>query len=147
VAVIDSVEPLLRGVPIDAESLSPDELLPAAALAEWTAILQNVLLNAVNAIVTSGAAGVIRVSYRVAPRKRSLRVEDTGVGIDLDMADRYFRAFERALPGHAGRDAALGGSGLGLTIVRIVANRIGCHATFVEPAEGYATAFELAWEE
>lgn len=147
VAVIDSVEPLLRGVPIDAESLPPDELLPAAALAEWTAILQNVLLNAVNAIVTSGAAGVIRVSYRVAPRKRSLRVEDTGVGIDLDMADRYFRAFERALPGHAGRDAALGGSGLGLTIVRIVANRIGCHATFVEPAEGYATAFELAWEE
>ena len=40
-----------------------------------------------------------------------------------------------------------GGTGLGLTIVRLLTERIGCRARFVEPDEDFATAFSLEWKE
>jgi signal transduction histidine kinase len=146
VEIVEAVAPLMRGIPVDLNQLSAGPLLPAASLAEWTAIFQNVLLNAANSIVLSGERGGIRLSYIEARRQRFLRVEDAGVGIDVEQADRYFRPFERAQPAPA-TDSALGGSGLGLTIVRIVGDRIGCRSSFVQPSAGYSAAFQLAWDE
>jgi len=37
--------------------------------------------------------------------------------------------------------------GLGLTIVRMMANNLGCNVSFVEPDEHFNTAFQLTWKE
>ena len=60
--------------------------------------------------------------------------------------DRLFEPFERDITLSAERRAlGMGGTGLGLTIVRMIAESRGCEVTFVKPSEGYSTAFELKW--
>ena len=39
-----------------------------------------------------------------------------------------------------------GGTGLGLTIVRLLANNIGCSVQFVDPEDGFKTAFSILVE-
>jgi signal transduction histidine kinase len=74
-------------------------------------------------------------------------VQDTGVGIDLEHAEELFEPFKRVqrISGDR-RSLGFGGTGLGLTIVRMLAGRAGSVVTFVEPDEGYSTALELTWE-
>ena len=57
-----------------------------------------------------------------------------------------FEPFRRALEISEERRAlGLGGYGLGLTIVRMIAESRGAHARFTEPEPPFATAFELYW--
>lgn len=138
---------LLRGVEVDLSRLDPELRLPAGSYVEWAAIFQNVFLNAVNAALDSDEK---RIAVVAGPERgrQALRVLDTGVGIDLAEADRLFQPFERRLVLSAERRAlALGGTGLGLTIVRMVAEALECRVRFVEPDPGYATAFEINWRE
>jgi C4-dicarboxylate-specific signal transduction histidine kinase len=90
----------------------------------------------------------ISVSSREQGRKTSILVQDTGSGVDLETADDLFEPFVRKLEISPGRRAlGFGGMGLGLTIVRMMANNLGCHVSFVEPDEGFGTAFQLTWKE
>jgi signal transduction histidine kinase len=138
---------LRKGVSIDLHDLAPELRLPEGTFAEWTAVFQNVLLNAVNATLDTDDKK-IQVVFRTVGRVRAIVIQDTGVGIDLDRAERLFEPFERALTLSPERRAlGLGGTGLGLTIVRMVATNLGCKVAFIEPPDGYSTAFRLSWTE
>lgn len=142
--VVQNVQILTRGVRIDVEA--PRELtFPPATFAEWNALLQNVIINAANATLDSDRK-VVRCSAGVSGRAGWVRISDTGAGIDLAKAPDLFEPFARQSAISEERQAlGLGGLGLGLTIVRMIATQRRCKAAFVEPEDGFATTFQLSW--
>jgi len=145
--VIDQMRVLLRSVEIDISNLNASIRLPHGGFAEWTAIFQNVFINAVNAMLDSRQREIVVSSYQHGKMQRIL-VQDTGSGVDLDSADKLFEPFERRIEISKERRAlGVGGTGLGLTIVRMIAENLGCTVGFVEPEEGFSTAFSLSWRE
>jgi signal transduction histidine kinase len=138
---------LARGVPIQTKKIDEQLLLPEASLVEWSAIFQNVFVNAFNAVLDSKLR-LIEVISRKDGRSNEILVEDTGCGVDLENSDELFKPFVRKMPISPERRAlGYGGMGLGLTIVKLVANNIGCEVSFVEPEKGFNTAFSLKWWE
>jgi len=138
---------LARGIEVDLHAIDDDLLLPEASLAEWTAVFQNVFTNGFNAMVESERR-LLEASSRAQATSRAILVQDTGVGVDLETAEELFEPFERRMPTTPQRRAlGYGGTGLGLTIVRLVADRIGCTVGFVQPDDGFSTAFSLSWRE
>lgn len=137
---------LAKNVTIDLEKVEYVKL-PEASLIEWNAIFQNVFINAFNALVDSKNKK-IQVSLLIKGENREILVQDTGVGVDLNKAEELFKPFVRKSKISPEREAlGYGGMGLGLTIVRLVANRLGCKVSFVQPEEGFNTAFSLRWSE
>lgn len=124
----------------------PDNLrFPDGTVAEWSAIFQNVFINAANAMLDT-PRHMISVSASEARGNHRILVQDTGVGVDLDVAEDLFQPFLRRLEiSAARREMGLGGTGLGLAIVRMVANNLNCRVRFTKPTEGFSTAFELSW--
>ena len=144
--VKDQVKILTRDLPIDTK-IDSELRLPEGTFSEWSALLQNVLINASNALLDSERKLVV-IRAEKAGRERRIRIEDTGAGVDLGSADELFEPFVRRLTiSPARRALGLGGSGLGLTIVRMIADDVGCRVGFVEPSQGFSTCFELAWKE
>ncbi|MBT9142249.1 MAG: Sensory/regulatory protein RpfC [Dehalococcoidia bacterium] len=138
---------LARGIKVDVSEVDERLLLPEASLAEWSAIFQNVFTNAFNAMMDSEGR-FLQVSSRSRGKSREILVQDTGLGVDLRDADRLFEPFERGVEISRERRAlGYGGTGLGLTIVRLLADKINCKVGFVEPDEGFSTAFSVSWRE
>lgn len=138
---------LLRGIDPDLDGLDDSLRLPEGGFAEWSAVFQNVFVNAVNALLDSPTKK-IAVSSRAEGRRRVLLIQDTGSGVNLAEADGLFKPFKRSLEISPERRAlGLGGSGLGLTIVRMIGGNLGCKVSFVEPEEGFSTAFQISWRE
>jgi signal transduction histidine kinase len=138
---------LTRGVEIDVDGIDPTLRLPKGSFAEWSAIFQNVFINATNAMLDSEERR-ISVSCREQGQRTSILVQDTGSGVDLETADELFEPFVRKLEiSPERRSLGFGGMGMGLTIVRMMAANLGCKVSFVEPAEGFTTAFQLTWRE
>lgn len=151
VEVVEEVERqmafLARGIEVNTSKVDEDLRLPEASLAEWSAIFQNVFTNAFNAM-TDSEERLLQVGSRARGKSREILVQDTGRGVDLGDTDRLFEPFERGVKISRERRAlGYGGTGLGLTIVRLLADRIGCRVGFVEPDEGFSTAFSLSWRE
>ena len=143
----DQMWVLLRGIKVDTNGVDASLRLPHGGFAEWTAIFQNVFVNAVNAMLDSRRRE-IAITSRNRGKTREILVQDTGVGVDLDSADKLFEPFERRIVISEERRAlGVGGTGLGLTIVRMIAENLGCDVGFVEPEEGFSTAFSLSWRE
>jgi len=143
----ENVRPLARRIPIHVDRLDNDLLLPEASLAEWSAIFQNVLINAFNALLDSERKSV-DVSSKIQGSLREILVQDTGCGVDLKDAEELFKPFVRKIKISPERQAlGYGGMGLGLTIVRMIAQNVGCEVSFVEPEKGFSTAFSLRWRE
>ena len=147
--VVEAFRPLMGRVDLDLSGI-PDRLrFPVGAFAEWSAILQNVLANAWNAMLDSDRAAISFEGGRGARAREWLRVSDTGAGLDiaLDESETLFEPFERRLRiSDANRSIAIGGQGLGLAIVRMIARRRAAGAAFVEPAPGFATTLEIWWK-
>ena len=138
---------LARGIDIDYSQLEDQLYLPKASFAEWGAIFQNVFTNAFNAMLDSPHQ-LLHISSRSHEKSREILVQDTGQGIDLQEADKFFEPFERASKISTERQAlGYGGTGLGLTIVRLLADNIGCRVQFVAPKNGFRTAFSIRWRE
>ena len=138
---------LARGIDIDYSQLDDQLYLPEASFAEWGAIFQNVFTNAFNAMLDSPHR-LLHISSRSHEKSREILIQDTGQGIDLQKADKFFEPFERASQISAERQAlGYGGTGLGLTIVRLLADNIGCRVQFVAPRDGFSTAFSIRWRE
>lgn len=77
-------------------------------------ILENLLLNAIKFT----EEGEITLSYKVDQENVQFIVEDTGRGIPQEMQDKIFESFAKV-------DVFTQGIGLGLTICKLVANRLG----------------------
>lgn len=145
---IELVRPLVGGVDFEARDLPADALLPLGTMADWTSLLQNVLTNAANATLGLPTR-VVRCELR--PRDRgsvALQVLDNGSGVDLAAPELLFEPFVRELEVPQDyRSMIIGGQGLGLAIVRMIAESRRCSVAFVPPPDGFATCFELTWSD
>ena len=138
---------LAKGVPIETSRIEKDLKLPNATLVEWSSILQNVFINAFNAMMDSDKK-IIDVSSRNENGFHEILIQDTGVGVNLENAESLFSPFVRKASISPERRAlGYGGTGLGLTIVNMLAKNIECKASFVEPEKEFNTAFSLKWRE
>ncbi|MGI4787345.1 MAG: ATP-binding protein [Janthinobacterium lividum] len=145
--VVEQMGILLRGIEVNTSGIDPDLRLPEAGFAEWSAILQNVVLNAVNAMLDAPAR-CLSISSNASGHERSLLMEDTGSGVHLSSAEELFKPFVRKLKlSHERQSLGLGGTGLGLTIVKMIANNIPTNVAFVKPRPGFNTAFQISWRE
>jgi two-component system, OmpR family, sensor kinase len=121
----------LGPVPEGALLADPDRLTQA---------LRNLVRNAIEH--TAEDAGLVRLEVeRVGSAEIRFAVTDDGPGIPPDQRERVFERFHRT---DQARDRAAGGAGLGLAIVRAVANAHGGHANVTEiPGNGRGTRIEL----
>ena len=106
--------------------------------AELTTVFSNLLTNA-----TKGAGEGGRIVASAASDNHCLRVrvQNTGVVVDLGEAERWFEPFQSTTEEV---NSVLGqGMGLGLTITRRVLDYYGIEIAFVEPDPPYATAIEM----
>jgi hypothetical protein len=144
--VEEQTKTLVRGVVCDFAAVDPDFRLPPGRFSEWSALFQNVFINASNAMLDSPRRELRGVAHR-RENQYSLVLMDTGTGIDLSRAERYFQPFERDQQiSPERRGLGVGGTGLGLTIVSMLARNLNCDVRFIEPPDrAYATAFELSW--
>lgn len=145
--ITDQTSFLARGTEVEYSQIDERLRLPKASFAEWGAIFQNVFINAFTAMLDSPQR-LLHISFHSRGKFREILIQDTGHGINLKDADKFFEPFERASKISAERKAlGYGGTGLGLTIVRLLANNIGCRVQFVEPEDGFKTAFSIRWRE
>jgi signal transduction histidine kinase len=141
--VIDNIRPLLGNVVITFD-MESGLYFPPAAYSEWSAILQNVVLNAANATLDS-ASPRIEISSMLYNKYGYLYVSDNGVGIGDD-PDELFKPFKRKSNlSPERRELGMGGTGLGLTIVEMIAENRNCDVAFVDPGDDWSTSFELSW--
>ncbi len=111
---------------------------PPMFAAELTIIFTNLLTNAIKA---SGAGGNIRASGSMSETEVWVRIENTGVAVDLAESERWFKPFESTTERP---DPILGqGMGMGLPIARNVVESLGGMIDFVEPSAGFATAVKF----
>ncbi len=101
-------------------------------------IIKNLLSNAIK--FTSRGRVRLHMSYREGSESPlALTVEDTGIGIPTDKQDLIFEAFEQV---DRSTSRAYGGTGLGLTISRELAQLLGGHIT-LESQAGEGSRFTL----
>ena len=147
--VVRGLRTRLSGVVFDSKGIAKDLLFPVAAFAEWSAILQNVLFNAWNAMLEVERRVIRFDGSKPAARRKYLRVSDTGSGLALPVEEAaiLFEPFERrAVVSPVNRSVAIGGQGLGLAIVRVIARSRGVDVAFVAPPQGFSTAIQLSWK-
>lgn len=144
--VTKQVQILARNIPINTSKVDY-VLLPKASLVEWSSIFQNVIINAFNAMIDSNKKE-IQISTIINKNEKEILIQDTGSGVDLSTSEELFKPFVRKLKLSPEREAlGYGGTGLGLTIIRLIANRIGCQVSFVVPEPGFKTAFSIKWRD
>ena len=146
--VLRSMRPLLPGVSLDLRGVSPSLRFPVGSFAEWSALLQNVIANAWNATLDADSPAISFDGDRDRSGREWLRVSDTGKGLDISLKEStiLFEPFERRLEiSQDNRSIAIGGQGLGLAIVRMIAHRRSAKVRFAKPIEDFSTTFEISW--
>ena len=146
--VVRTMRPLMLRVRFDTSKVSNDLRFPIGAFSEWSAVLQNALSNAWNAMLDVSSA-LIAIDGRQDRTTAWLRIQDTGVGMSVPLSESMvlFEPFERRLLiRDANRSVAMGGQGLGLSIVRMITRHRGARVRFVAPEEGFSTSFEISWD-
>lgn len=102
--------------------------------------LERLLANLLsNAIKFTPKGGLIKVAVAQAGDLTTLDVSDTGIGIDDELRARLFGRFER---GRQSIEGGIGGSGLGLSLVKDLVERHG-GSVDAEAAEGQGTLFRV----
>lgn len=117
-AALHRLQPAIEQRGVTVEVAEP--LHPVRGHAPWLEeVLANLVGNAVKYIGQENRAP--RIQIRSAPDAGYIRyeVEDNGVGLDPEAANRLFERFSRFHPGEAE------GSGLGLSIVKRIVDRLG----------------------
>jgi two-component system sensor histidine kinase RstB len=150
---LDAQAAAFTPLPVDIVALAAEEAAPFGA--ELQAVdaqlrvagddrllrraLRNLLENARRYGVKDGAEGDITVRAARSGQQVELRVCDRGPGVPDALRQRIFEPFFR-LPGHAERE---GGVGLGLALVRQIAQRHG-GSVRCEPNPGGGSCFVLS---
>ena len=144
-SIVPQVSFIQPGVTFDLTGIDPDLHLPPAAYAEWVSIFQNAFFNSLNALVDSNER-VIVVRSEDTGRCRRILIEDTGSGIDLGESETLFEPFRRrTMISRERKELGFGGSGLGLTIMRVIADSRGVRVGFGPPSPGFATSLVMEW--
>jgi signal transduction histidine kinase len=132
--------PQLERLGIKVRNSIPKDLKVAPMFpAELTLILTNLLSNAIKAAREQGSIAVSAIIDDDGSTR--FRLENTGVAVDLDEAERWFLPFETTT---AELDPSLGqGMGMGLTITRNLLEEYGAKIVFVKPHGGMSTAIEI----
>jgi signal transduction histidine kinase/ActR/RegA family two-component response regulator len=94
----------------------------------------------VNAVKYTPAGGTIRVSVKREGREAVLRVSDNGIGLAPELAAR---AFELFVQGERDLDRSQGGLGIGLTLVRRLAEMHGGSASVHSDGVGKGSEFTV----
>src|SRR5215467_6962216 len=103
--------------------------------------IEQVVLNLVeNALRYTPAGGAIHIDASQEGDRAILRVEDTGAGIHPDLLPRIFDLF---VQGERGPDRSHGGLGIGLTLVRRLAELHGGSVQAVSAGPGLGSVFTL----
>jgi len=155
---LDASTPIELGDRVDLLGLAAEEAARTGAVASGSELvvlgnerllrraLRNLLENARRYGGQTGEGGVggegapAEVSvHALAGGGAELRVSDRGPGVPVGLRERIFEPFFR-LPGHAERE---GGVGLGLALVRQIAERHGGNIR-CEPREGGGSCFRLS---
>lgn len=111
---------------------------PPIFRSELQAILANLLSNAIKA---AGDHGIISVDAAPASDGVRFAVQNTGVGVDLANAERWFLPYASTT---TDLDPVLGfGMGLGLPITRDLVAEYGGTVRFTPPTSGFSTAVEV----
>jgi PAS domain S-box-containing protein len=84
--------------------------------------VRQILINLLSNAVKFTEKGEVRLRVREAANRFIFQVEDTGIGIADEHRDRIFDSFWQV---EQGTTRAVGGTGLGLTITRRLANLLG----------------------
>ena len=84
--------------------------------------LRIIVKNLVENALKFTPEGTVTVRYRAAPGRWELEVEDTGIGIPADQLGVIFEMFRQ---GDGSDSRSFGGVGLGLYLVRRLANQLG----------------------
>ena len=99
--------------------------------------LEQIMGNLIgNAIKFTPSGGSIRVSLDVDDAWAVMRVRDTGAGIPSGQLDRVFELFGQAT---ASLDRSHGGLGIGMTVVRLIAELHSGTAQIFSEGEGRGT--------
>ncbi|MQX37206.1 hybrid sensor histidine kinase/response regulator [Roseospira navarrensis] len=101
--------------------------------------LRQCVLNLVSNAAKFTRSGTITFAMRRAPGALTLRVQDTGQGMEPEEVARVFRMFEQA---NSYVHGAHGGSGVGLALTQRFVEMMGGTIT-VESAPGVGTTFEI----
>lgn len=142
--VTKNIALLITGVEVTFD-VPRDIYLPSATFAEWNSLFQNVLINAANATLDADQRRIRCVGGRTG-RAAWVRIDDNGAGLDYKDSAHLFEPFKRELKLSEERRAlGLGGMGLGLTIVRMIADQRRARVSFVEPPSGWSTSFQMSW--
>ena len=129
---LDATQEALQRDAVDLPALLAEEAARVGAVVDTAAapafrgderLLRRAVRNLLENARRYGGAGAIDVSLRagMAPGSVTLSVEDRGVGVAPALRERIFEPFFR-MPGHAEQ---AGGVGLGLSLVRQIAERHG----------------------
>jgi signal transduction histidine kinase len=92
-----------------------------------------------NAVKFSPEGGVVRLRARMAGEMIEVSVQDEGIGIAPDVIPRLFQKFARADNADTRR---IGGTGLGLALIREIATAHG-GAAWVESTPGAGSTFYI----
>ncbi len=123
---------------VDAELDLPEELQEGAAMELAVPGVSKLLRRAVRNLLENArryGAGEIHLGLSQTDSQVVIRVSDRGPGVPADLRERIFEPFYR-LPGATERD---GGVGLGLALVRAIAQRHGGRVSCEDRSGGGAT--------
>jgi len=144
--VVQSMKPLMPRVDVELD-IPSDLRFPPAPFVAWSALLQNLLANAWNAMLANGGQRI--ALHGKIGEECTLSVSDVGVGLDISPVEavRFFEPFERGLDIPEDMESlAIGGYGMGLTISRMIVKQYDTSLRFVAPRKGFATTIVLRWK-
>ena len=117
-----------------------EQLEPAWVDADPTRIEQIITNLVINAVKYTPPGGDITVSVGSEASETVLRVTDNGIGMSSELAAR---AFELFVQGDPGLDRARGGLGIGLTLVKRLAELHGGSASAYSAGPGHGSQFTV----
>jgi len=135
ITAADAITPLARKHDVSLVVEANGPVVVKAARIETQRMINNLLSNSIR---HSPANGIVRIVVDADP-KATLSVNDEGPGFPADFVDRAFDQFERA---DVARTRAHGGAGLGLAVVRGLAEAMGGRV-WARPGPGGQVSFEL----
>ena len=127
IRILEELLPQASAKEIDLGLVGEETPTLLVAEADFYSVARNLIDNAIK---YTPAGGQIDITLRDTPQALSLLVKDNGVGLSTEEQSRVFDPFYRV----AGNTAS--GSGLGLSIVKTILERLGGRIQLDTPPEG-----------